>query len=215
VTGGALLLPAAVPATEAAAALGRALGVRSLADGPIAAIVGPARREGSTRTALRHARIVARALEGCTSVVPFRLGVEFSSDQDVQDLLAENLAELCGRLGEVAGRVEMGLKVRIPLAADDRRLDEALGRVRALAPGPGQRLERRKPVAGAVVLVGCYLVARGRIDEFWTAVSELRSASGMRVLGTGPWAPYSFCELSLRPASKAPPGAPPPDRRLS
>jgi hypothetical protein len=212
---GALLLHAVVPTPEAPGALGRALGIRSVAHGAVAAIVGPARREGATRSALRHARVVAHAVEECSAVVPFRLGMEFGSEEEVQDLLAENRRELSGRLGEMSGRVEMGLKVRIPELArpDAKRLEAALDRVRVLASGSEHRQERRKPVPGAVVLEGFYLLPRCRIESFWTEVDALRSDTGLRVLGTGPWAPYSFCELSLRPAANAASGHPSPGNR--
>ena len=116
-----LLLHVAVPAGEAPGALGRALGARSVACGPVAAILGPVRREGTTRAALRHARIVGHALETCSSVVPFRAGIEVGSERDARALLAENREELSVRLQELAGHVEMGLKVRIPHEASPAR----------------------------------------------------------------------------------------------
>ncbi len=214
---GPLLLHVAVPADEATGALGRALGARSVVHARLAAILGPVRQEGSTRAALRHARIVARALETCTSVVPFRAGIEVASAQEALDLLAENRAELSARLRDLAGHVEMGLKVRIPGQRTPAagNLEAALDRIRALAPRADHRQERRRALPGATVLEASYLVHRARIEPFWSAVAALRDDTGLRVLGTGPWAPYSFCDLSLRAASRAPPGAPPLERSLS
>jgi len=216
-TDAAVLLHAAVPAPEARAALGRSLGARSVACGPVAAVLGPVRRESATRIALRHARVVAGALAGCSSVVPFRLGIELESDGDVRALLLENQLELRGSLDALAGSVEMGLKVRIPSSAGPAliRLEEALERVRELAPAPAHRQERRRAVQDGHVLEACYLLPRGHVDAFWGAVDSLRSTTGMRVLGTGPWAPYSFCDLSLRPAPRAAPRDIPHDRRPS
>ncbi len=212
-----LLLHVAVPAGEAPGALGRALGARSVACGPVAAILGPVRREGTTRAALRHARIVGHALETCSSVVPFRAGIEVGSERDARALLAENRGELSVRLQELAGHVEMGLKVRIPARGEpgEASLETALLRVRALASRGEHRQERRKALSGATVLEACYLIPRGRIESFWSEVVALRTETGLRVLGTGPWAPYSFCDLSLRNASRAPSGAPPLERSLS
>ncbi|MEI6225161.1 MAG: GvpL/GvpF family gas vesicle protein [Deltaproteobacteria bacterium] len=209
------LLHVAVPAAEGTAATGRALGARSVVSGPLAAVVGPVRREGATRVALRHARIVAGALAACSSVVPFRLGIELASDQEVRELLAENRAELCARLEALAGCVEMGLKVRVPASAPgSSRLEDALARVRALAP-PAHRRESRRPVADGQVLEACYLLPRDRIEPFWAEVASLRSYTGFPVLGTGPWAPYTFSDISLRPAPRATPGDPILDRRPS
>jgi len=204
----AVLLHAAVFTAEASDGVGRALFVRSIASGPAAAIVGPVRREGATRAALRHARIVADALEGCSSVVPFRAGLELPSEQDVLALFTENRDELLRCLRAVSGRVEMGLKVRIPSSpgVDAVRLDVALERIRSLASMPIKPLELRRPAADGHVLEACYLLPRDRIEPFWVQVDALRIETGLRVLGTGPWAPYSFCDLALRPASPAAPG---------
>jgi hypothetical protein len=205
----------AVPAVEGRAAVGRALGARSVASGPLAAVVGPVRREGATRVALRHARIVADALAACSSVVPFRLGIELASDQEVRELLAENRADLCGRLDALAGCVEMGLKVRVPASSPDpSRLEAALRRVRALAPSAHRR-ELRRPVADGQVLEACYLLPRDRIEPFWAEVASLRSDTGFPVLGTGPWAPYTFSDITLRSAPRAGAGDPIQDRRPS
>lgn len=209
------LLHVAVPASEGLAAIGRALGARSVVSGPLAAVVGPVRREGATRVALRHARIVAGALAACSSVVPFRLGIELASDREVRELLAENRAELCGRLDALTGCVEMGLKVRVATSSPGSSLLEAaLGRVRALAP-PAHRREMRRPVAGGQVLEGCYLLPRDRVEPFWAEVASLRSETGLPVLGTGPWPPYTFSDISLRPPPRPAPRDPLQDRRPS
>ncbi len=214
---GPLLLHVAVPADEAPGALGRAIGARCVAHGRLAAILGPVRQESTTRAALRHARIVAHALDACTSVVPFRAGIEVASEQEALELLAGNREELSTRLRDLAGHVEMGLKVRIPGLGRpiEGSLASALVRIRALASRTVQPQERRKSLPGATVLEACYLVPRSRIEPFWSEVAALRAETGLRVLGTGPWAPYSFCDLSLRATSRAPSGAPPLERSLS
>jgi hypothetical protein len=200
----AVLLHAAVPAPEAARAPGRGLGLRTVDAGSVAALVGPVRRECAVRVALRHARAVAQALEGCSAVIPFRTGVEIASESGVRELLAENGPELAAWLDEASGLVEMGLKVRIPEAALDLAPEEpGLQAVRAVAQGPGHARERRRSVPGAVILEGAYLVRRDSVDLYWEAVDALRTSSGLRVVGTGPWPPYSFCDLSLRPAPHA------------
>jgi len=214
---GPVLLHAAVPAAEASRANPRGLGLRQVVSGSLAAIVGPARRESPTRAALRHARVVADALESCSAVVPFRLGDAIGSADEVEALLDENRTELVAGLAALFGRVEMGLKVRIPAIPhlDPERLDGALRRIRSLAPEARHRIERRRPVTGGEVLEGSYLVPRSAVEPFWAAADALRTGLDLRVLGSGPWAPYSFCELSLRPARAGARSRPPADRRPS
>jgi hypothetical protein len=153
--------------------------------------------------ALRHARAVAGALEGCSAVVPFRTGVLLPSEAAVRALLVENGRELAAGLDEVSGLVEMGLKVRFPEPGSGPGDDASvLQAIRALAPGPGHARERRRTVPGAVILEGAYLIRRDAVEPYWEAVDAVRSTPGLRVVGTGPWPPYSFCDLSLRPARR-------------
>lgn len=207
-----LRLYAAVPAAEAHAACQGSPGLRAVSCGPVAALVEQRRRGAGSRAALRHDRIIGRALEACSAVVPFRFGTEVRSEPALRDVLAMNLEVLAGQLARVRGRVEMGLKVMLPPAPTPGatlRVAARPGfagpceRVRALAPSADDRRERLLPIATGQVLEGCYLIAREAIDEFWAAVEDIRAvAAGLPVLGSGPWAAYSFCELALRTSSE-------------
>jgi hypothetical protein len=196
-TPSSLRLYAAVPAGEAHAACPGSPGLRAVSCGPIAALVEERRSSAGPRAALRHDRIIGRALLACSAVVPFRFGTEIRSAPALRDVLAMNLDALSGRLAHVRGRVEMGLKVTLPPAPAPERWSAAIERVRALAPSADDRRERLLPNATGHVLEGCYLITREAIDAFWAAVEAVRAAAGLPVLGSGPWAAYSFCELAL------------------
>jgi len=226
---GGARLHAVVLADEARAAIGgAAAGLRVIACGSVAGIAGSPRDETTLRAALRHDRIVGRAVAACSSVVPFRLGTDARSSAALCAVLAVNEAALARQLVRLAGRAEMGLKVKLGSPAAIEVLHAGLASIRALAPRPEDRRERliaptvasprragsavggatpsdcASPIPGAdgPVFEGCYLVSRDAIAAYWGGVGELRAAlRGAPMLGSGPWAAYSFCDLVLRPGS--------------
>ena len=95
----------------------------------------------------------------------------------------------------------MGLKARIAAPAEDGllRLPFGLDRVRALAPQPVDRRERLSRGRQGTTFEGGYLISRRAVDEFWRALDDIRRAvREVPLLGSGPWAPYSFCDAPLR-----------------
>lgn len=209
-----LRLYAIVSADEASALDTRSAGIRVVTWGSVAAVAGkasPGRRD--SRAASRHAGIVGLALETCSSVVPFRFGVELRSEADLRRVLEVNAEALSHWLGRFRDRVEMGLKALLPAGrrggaaaarsapvAASIRLPFSLERVRALAPLPEDRRERLAAGPRGPVFEGCYLISRRAIDPFWAALDEIRRlVPDLPLLGSGPWAPYSFCGFVLRP----------------
>lgn len=208
---GPFRLYAAVPAVDARGACAAAPGLRAVAYGSVAALVGKRRREPVTNAALRHDRTIGRVLEVCAAVVPFRFGIEVASELELCELVTVNLDALVAQLARLAGRVEMGLKLRLPPGDGPAivRCAAALDRVRVLAPREDDRRERLIQRAGGPILEGAYLVARQAAGAFWVAIDDLRAApalAGLPLLGSGPWAPYTFCDLALRPAAGPGPG---------
>ena len=166
-------------------------------------MIGNASHGSDERAALRHDRIVGRVLDACPSVVPFRVGVELRSETELLHVLEANEKQLTRHLARFRGRVEMGLKVKLATHADGelRRLLAGLGRVRALAPLEEDRREGSRRASSGHVFEGCYLIPRRAVDAFWSAAGELhRTFPDLPLLGSGPWAAYSFCDLALQPA---------------
>lgn len=176
--------------------------VRALRWDSLAAIIGcPPDLGDNARAAVCHDRVVARALQRCSAVVPFRLDLEVGSEADVYRLLRLNAPELSRQLLRFWGRVEVGLKARVApsTAFELLRLPSGIDRVRALALRPVDRSERLSRGRQGTTFEGCYLISRRALDEFWRTLDEIRRAlPEMALLGTGPWAPYSFCDAPLR-----------------
>ena len=177
--------------------------------GPATALFGRSRPgANAVLAALRHDRIVRLALARCSSVVPFRLGLEIASVADLDALFRLNSWQLAGQLARFHGRVEMGLKVGLSPSATDPSslLPRGLDRIRGLAPEPADRCERldfsRKGGAHGKIFVANYLISRHAIDDFWQATEGIRRlAPELPLLGSGPWAAYSFCDVPLRRAA--------------
>jgi hypothetical protein len=198
-------LYAVVPAEEASRLpLRRSFSV--LTCGPTAALFGaPRPGANAVRAALSHDRIVGLALAACSSVVPFRLALELASATELDALCRLNSAALADQLARFRGRVEMGLKMRLPAPAADPSslLRRGLDRVRELAPKPADRCERLgfspQGGAGGRMFAASYLVPRHAIDDFWRATEGIRRlAPELPLLGSGPWAAYSFCDVPLQ-----------------
>lgn len=213
----AVHLYAVVPADEASRLpRRRSFSVHSC--GPAAALFGPPRHGRSAahavHAALRHGRIVGLALNACSSVVPFRLALELASLSELDALCRLNSQALADQLARFRGRVEMGLKMKLPAPATDRSslLPRGLDRVRGLAPEPADRCERlgfsRAGVEKERLFNASYLVARHAIEDFWRATEGIRRlAPDLPLVGSGPWAAYSFCDVPLLRAT--PPLRPP------
>jgi hypothetical protein len=149
---------------------------------------------------LWHDRIVGLAVARCSSVVPFRLGTDFASKAELRAAMSSHAGHFAGELERLHGRVEMGLKMRLPSTAAAGVLCGlgGLDRIRSLAPEPTDRCESFSLGLDGRVFAGCYLVARDAVADFWEAVQEIRRAApALPTLGSGPWAPYSFCSPSV------------------
>ncbi len=197
-------LYAVVPADEASwlKTCAQRLRVSCVSCGPVCALFGD-RPHGSdeVHAAVWHDRVIGMAFETCSSVVPFRMGITFASEADLRAALSFNVRELSRQLARFQGRVEMGLKVRLSAATGDEplRLPFGLDRVRALAPERHDRAERLVRIGHGRVFEGCYLISRQHVDNFWRALDGIRRrAPEQPLLGSGPWAAYSFCDVPLR-----------------
>jgi hypothetical protein len=162
---------------------------------------------------LAHARVVEAVAAANGSVLPARFAGELSADADVARILVERRDSILAALDRVDGCVELGVRV-LPAVDDERpqaasgseymrgRLDEVAraGQVadtlqRSLATvareSTSNVLARRD-----VLLTAAYLVPRGDLDRFYATLHDVeRRLSGVTVVPTGPWPPYSFALL--------------------
>ena len=216
------VLYAIVPADGAPASAYVPVTCRPICAGDLVAITGdvPAPTDPAT-AALRHDQVIASALEVHRSLLPFRLGVQLPSAAAVERLLAVNAETLARALARLDGCVEMGLKAKLtesqcadagvvkgsevseashrdPSSSSPLRLPFGIERIRALAPRKSDRQEKICRAAGGTIFTGCYLVRRSSIEAFWTALDAIRRAlPDLPMLGSGPWAPYSFADVVL------------------
>ncbi len=197
------LLYAAVHATDATAARAAGRGLAVVIAGATAAVIGPRPRTTDVvALALAHDRVMQRLLGRCSSVLPFRFGVAAPPAEDVRRLFEDNSAALMRQLGRFQDRVEMGLKIKA--RPGQTAADFDVGPVHALVPGVDDRRERLIERADGGLFEGVYLIARDRIEDFWAALDRLRVALPDRpIVGVGPFAPYSFCDIQIDPTGFA------------
>jgi hypothetical protein len=139
--------------------------------------------------------------------VPARFGTRFADVAALQTALTERLERLCAAIERVRGRSELAvtaLWIAAPAIADggpgtrylrDRQAREQIARhvadevERAAAAVETRRaLNPRPDVAASMAL----LVERANEATVAQRVNDLDPADGVRILVSGPWAPYSF-----------------------
>lgn len=162
--------------------------LRIVSLGRVRAVVGP------ECDALRQGLVVEELAQRCDSVLPVRFGERFESDAALRSSVAGRLDALEQRLEELAGCVEIGVRV----AAPERRRPairtgtdymRAAGERDAAAQGLDRRLRPRAHDGSN----GRYLVARSDVDGFIAEVEQYAAEHpDLAVVCTGPWAPYSF-----------------------
>jgi hypothetical protein len=159
------------------------------------------------RTLALHQDLVASLLEA-GAVLPFPYGTAVPAAR-LHDWLATHRAGLTSALAAVRGCVEMSVK----LLRLDRAIDEQLAarergglasergerELQALAASLAERAAlpdwRYRPSgsAGNVAASLAFLVPRGEVVGFLARIAPVAShATGVAVVPTGPWPPYSF-----------------------
>jgi hypothetical protein len=161
--------------------------------------------EANARTLALHHDVVATTLDA-SGAVPFRFGMVVDT-QDLDAWLAAHAPLVNTTLAQLRGSVEMNVKLLrlhcghsidrtcrecadgAPGVVQLRELGERLvtqagiERWRYRSPGGGSN------VAGSVA----FLVARAEVDGFLARIAPIASrATGIAVVPTGPWPPYSF-----------------------
>jgi hypothetical protein len=167
-----------------------------------------------------HERVV-EALLAERDLLPARFGTVLQSDSAVRDWLDRHRDELARALENVAGAVELGVRVAWTAngAARELRGDAAAGsgaayliaraaeqdRVERLAArlddalGGVARDSRVRVTPPATSLSAAYLVARSQVDRFRARVEQLnRQLREADLTLTGPWPPYSFTDGAAR-----------------
>lgn len=156
---------------------------------------------------------VVDAIAAHTPIVPFRLATIHAGRWPVAQLLRRRHQQFVAALERVAGCAEIGVKVyALPDAnppghrREDVHLDAAtvahlvqaeLGDLAAESRLHRPQDPQLSGLPGENVLNAAYLVDEREVDQFVARAGRLGAdaAAGVRVIVTGPWAPYSFADL--------------------
>ena len=165
----------------------------------------------TTETAiLAHARVVEELAGVNEAVLPARLGTPYANQDALADAVRQRDAQLRTALEHVRGCTEMSVRVigkSNDATATPRTGGEYMrGRLEVIRSAE-RVVEKIQDAVGAIVrdsapqilaapqflLSGAYLVPRGAVDSFRSAVETVeRDWPELTFVCTGPWPPYSF-----------------------
>ncbi len=152
----------------------------------------------------RHEELLERLLED-RDLLPVRYGTVVKDEAAAARVLDERHEELTAGLARVRGAVEVAVRVRSREPADEgpaaglsgrEYMDAKAGASRSAdaVHAPLAALARESVIHGGdEVLRAAYLVDRGEVGAFVTAVHRLQQEhEEVAVVCTGPWPPFSF-----------------------
>jgi hypothetical protein len=142
-------------------------------------------------------------------VLPLRFGTGMPDVAALRGVLRRSGADFLSQLERVRGRVELAVRLGLPVGHGDRRASDGSSYMRsklaALRAGEEAAERVLVPLAGLAsatalsrpgpdpVVKASYLVATSEVERFATAVQRLQERNPELSLScTGPWAPYSF-----------------------
>jgi hypothetical protein len=188
--------------------------VRAVGAGSLVALVSEHERVPAvTEAALWAFDDVIESHMADRAVLPARFGSMVEDAAELEALLDDRRGELTAKLMRVRGAVELGVRVRwrevpggsppedeptgtsymLDRVAGNRRARDLAQRIERVL-GPLARAARCRLLARpGIPVTACFLVDRGRVEQFAAAVSELDTAiDEAELVCTGPWPPYSF-----------------------
>lgn len=169
--------------------------VDTWAQGELAAVLGRRWSDADTiELALRHDDVVAQVQQACSAVIPFRMGTLLRDERELRAMLQTQRPRLLRTLERFRGRIEMSLKLRLGGSWSDLA-PPGLDSIRSLASGADDYDEQLTMRRSEAILIGRYLIDRDAVGDFWSAFEQIRAAAPeTAAMGSGPWAPYSFCD---------------------
>ncbi|HKP90179.1 MAG TPA: GvpL/GvpF family gas vesicle protein [Thermoleophilaceae bacterium] len=182
--------------------------------GGLAAVCAPANDDGddlSPERLWRHAEVV-ESLMAERDLLPVRYGTRLEDEAAAARTLETRHGELVDALDRVRGAVELSVRVAGDPATDsfdsaaESGADYMRARARTAAARERARRDVHEPLSSLAresverpaygtpeLLRGAYLVDRDAVGGFVRLVAHLeRAHPALRMLCTGPWAPYSF-----------------------
>lgn len=154
--------------------------------------------ERTDEDARRHDNVLREIMEhDGNAIVPMRFGMVFENDRALKNVLRGGRPAFRRTLGEVDGRVELGLKV---VREEGEPVDrEAIaGEIQdELEPIAVDSVENRL-FSDRLVVNRSYLVPDDDREAFNEAISRLEETyDDLTFRYTGPFAPYSFVDIQI------------------
>jgi hypothetical protein len=143
--------------------------------------------------AVGHGLAVESLVGRCRSVLPVRFGERFPDEQALRKAVEPRVSELERRLDELAGCVEIGVRVAPP--EEHARVETGTDYMRAAGRREADlsALDRRLQPQARKSADARYLVARSEVARFAAEVERYaQEHPELAVVCTGPWAPYTF-----------------------
>jgi hypothetical protein len=190
-------------------------GLRLVPFDGLAAVCTPASETELSPETLWHHEEVVEALMADRDLLPVRYGTRLDDEAAVARAMEGRSGELAAALDRVRGAVELSVRVVAaggtpsPPGPPERTSGAEYLRLRAQAEASRDDAARalHEPLAACAresaqgrprppeLFRAAYLVERGVIDSFVAEVGRLQEEStGLAILCTGPWPPYSFAE---------------------
>ncbi|MCF2164923.1 MULTISPECIES: gas vesicle protein GvpF [Halobacterium] len=147
-----------------------------------------------------HNTVLQAVLEhdATRAVVPMSFGMAFKNARTLKGVLRGARRALRSTLTEIAGTVELGVKVLAP--GDDTAVDTAAvrsdvtARLSALSVGETEN----DCFTDRLIINKSYLVEHDTREAFDAAIDEIDAAhDDLTVRYTGPWPPYNFVDIHI------------------
>lgn len=157
---------------------------------------------------VEHSRVVHRVFQQHT-VLPFRFGTAFETEQQVCRLLAANRAKFQEAIHRLRGKVEMHVKIVFPTGSYDGSTPPELeARCRLLlAPffgGLETDVSARSLSADAILIQFNHLLDASHLAAYRQAFERAsQQLAGCEAVMTGPWPPCHFIPDLVRMPSKS------------
>jgi hypothetical protein len=186
--------------TDAVGGADRVYTIRHRRYGAVVSDIDTTEPEETDEDAQRHDDVLREIMDhdGGQTIVPMQFGMAFEGNRELKNVLRNAQPAFRRALRDIEGKIELGLKlVREEDAEVDREsIEDAVAEV--LEPIADQSVPNDL-FSDRLVLNRSYLVDEDEQEAFDDAVAQLeeRYEGDLIVQYTGPFAPYSFVDVTI------------------
>ncbi len=162
---------------------------------------------------IQHGRVVHRVFERCT-VLPFRFGTTFATEQQIRHVLLANRTEFLEAMNRLRGKAEMHVKLLFTASAPEGELvgeqpqgqdsgaefvRRAAERVAGLFRPLDEQVSVRPLQSGDWLVDFAHLIEDSRVAAYQRiGSSAAERMNDCQLLVSGPWPPYHFLPSAIR-----------------